>query len=256
MFESVINASAETLNHVAKLPMVLEFNTRIESSKLAPLFHPMLYGREFDHAPAAASKHHNFTHGLLLHTAEVWKTADMLYGELPDGARITHDSEFPFTRDELFVAVALHDFAKIRQYAPSSNNCWKRAQMLCNQEVWTLNECAKQGISLTDNELVGLLHAEGGYTEFEVDWRPMSVVVHAADLWSSQAMRFMWDPAKEASVLCPKCKQPMALRSGKMGDFYGCTGYPACNGIVNMRDAPDVAGVFLDFLRKNYPLPV
>ena len=29
-------------------------------------------------------------------------------------------------------------------------------------------------------------------------------------------------------VMCPECGKPMALRSGKTGKFYGCTGYPDC----------------------------
>lgn len=27
---------------------------------------------------------------------------------------------------------------------------------------------------------------------------------------------------------CPDCGSPMALRSGKFGEFYGCTAYPRC----------------------------
>ena len=27
---------------------------------------------------------------------------------------------------------------------------------------------------------------------------------------------------------CPQCGKPMALRSGKYGAFWGCTGYPSC----------------------------
>lgn len=253
VFENVVLKSSETLSYVAQLKMVEEFNEAVTKSKLQKLFEK--FGSEFDHAPAATTKHHNFTHGLLIHTAEVWQTAQLFHRVAPASASysgLCDGSQFSLA--ELFVSVALHDFAKIMQYVPSANNSWKRTNMICNQEVWTLNECAKLGISLTDNELVGLLHAEGGYTEYEVDWRPLSALVHAADLWSSQAMRCFWDPAKEAGVVCPKCKLPMSLRSGKMGDFYGCTGYPTCNGIVNMREAPDVSKVFVSFLQKNYPV--
>ncbi|MGR6092244.1 UvrD-helicase domain-containing protein [Brevibacterium sp. CSND-B09] len=32
-------------------------------------------------------------------------------------------------------------------------------------------------------------------------------------------------------VICPKCnKRTMTLRTGKFGDFYGCTGFPLCKG--------------------------
>ena len=33
--------------------------------------------------------------------------------------------------------------------------------------------------------------------------------------------------AEITDVLCPECGKPMALRKGKTGQFYGCTGYPA-----------------------------
>ncbi len=28
--------------------------------------------------------------------------------------------------------------------------------------------------------------------------------------------------------VCPQCGKPMAFRTGKFGEFLGCTGYPAC----------------------------
>jgi len=35
---------------------------------------------------------------------------------------------------------------------------------------------------------------------------------------------------------CPKCKAPMKLRTGKDGQFWGCSGYPECKGT---RPGPD-----------------
>lgn len=35
---------------------------------------------------------------------------------------------------------------------------------------------------------------------------------------------------------CPKCGSPMAKRIGKNGPFWGCTKYPACDGIENIGD--------------------
>lgn len=31
-----------------------------------------------------------------------------------------------------------------------------------------------------------------------------------------------------SSPICPKCGKKMKLRSGKFGQFWGCTGYPSC----------------------------
>lgn len=36
---------------------------------------------------------------------------------------------------------------------------------------------------------------------------------------------------------CPLCGRPMAQREGRFGPFMGCTGYPACRGIVNLPKA-------------------
>lgn len=30
--------------------------------------------------------------------------------------------------------------------------------------------------------------------------------------------------------LCPKCGNPMKMRKGKFGNFYGCSKYPSCKG--------------------------
>ncbi len=43
----------------------------------------------------------------------------------------------------------------------------------------------------------------------------------------------------DQSILCPRCGAPMVLRTAKRGaragkQFYGCSKYPACRGIVNI----------------------
>lgn len=247
--------TSASLAHVEQLPIVRDLVSRIESSKLRPLF--LAHKDAFMACSAAATRHHNFTHGLVLHTAEVWQAAQAFlkaapstvrYDELCDGTQ--------FCLDELFVAVAIHDFAKIAQYQAGENFCWAKLTMICNQETWTLRELARFGITLTDNELVGLLHAEGGYTEFAVDWRPMSVILHAADLWSSQAMAPVWNPAEALNVTCPTCKSPMRSINGKNGAFFGCTRYSAgCRGTRDSSEVPPVGEAFLTWLKKMYPLP-
>lgn len=197
------------------------------------------------HAPASTTFHHNFTHGLLIHTAEVWNAAESFHGSAP-GPK-------DYTLDELFNAVFLHDFAKIVQYEPAPGCSWKFVKMLCNQETWTLRELAKHGIALTDNELVGLLHAEGGHTKFDVSWRPLSVILHAADLWSSQVMRKVWNAAEAMAVACPKCGGAMRGINGPSGYFYGCITYPACRGTRNANEVPSAEACFAKWLKREYP---
>jgi DNA topoisomerase-1 len=38
-------------------------------------------------------------------------------------------------------------------------------------------------------------------------------------------------PNIEVEEKCPQCGRPLAIRSGKFGRFYGCTGYPECKYI-------------------------
>lgn len=38
-----------------------------------------------------------------------------------------------------------------------------------------------------------------------------------------------------AEQKCPKCGRPLALRSGKFGRFYGCTGYPECKYLMPVK---------------------
>ena len=40
-------------------------------------------------------------------------------------------------------------------------------------------------------------------------------------------------PATE-NPLCPKCNSPMVKRTGKYGEFWGCTRFPSCDGTRNI----------------------
>lgn len=40
---------------------------------------------------------------------------------------------------------------------------------------------------------------------------------------------------RQAAKRCPRCGQPMALRKGRFGAFYGCTGYPGCRYTENVK---------------------
>ena len=44
----------------------------------------------------------------------------------------------------------------------------------------------------------------------------------------------------KAEILCPKCGSPMVLRKAAKGpnagkEFYGCSRFPQCRGIVNVK---------------------
>lgn len=44
--------------------------------------------------------------------------------------------------------------------------------------------------------------------------------------------------AEGKAIKCPKCKKVMVLRSGKSGEFFGCSTYPKCNGTMKKISAP------------------
>lgn len=38
----------------------------------------------------------------------------------------------------------------------------------------------------------------------------------------------------EPTLTCPLCGNPMVLRRGKFGEFFGCVGWPECDGIQKL----------------------
>ena len=57
-------------------------------------------------------------------------------------------------------------------------------------------------------------------------------------------------PESDVQILCPRCGAPMLKRTAKKGNnagkqFYGCTNYPKCRGIVNIKNQePDLVTRF------------
>lgn len=54
---------------------------------------------------------------------------------------------------------------------------------------------------------------------------------------SAQQLDHLPQPHPEATLLCPKCSQPMARRTPRKGSragqqFWGCTRYPSCRGVI------------------------
>ena len=44
------------------------------------------------------------------------------------------------------------------------------------------------------------------------------------------------DPVSTENKTCPECGAPMVLRRSKFGKlFYGCSKYPKCHGIINIK---------------------
>lgn len=56
-----------------------------------------------------------------------------------------------------------------------------------------------------------------------------------------EAIRGAYVRAREVCG-CPACGRPMVRREGKFGPFMGCTGFPECKKIVNVRPGEPVQG--------------
>lgn len=50
-----------------------------------------------------------------------------------------------------------------------------------------------------------------------------------------EAKREQREAVNEDAPPCPQCGQPMRLRNGKSGKFWGCTAYPTCKGTLEVR---------------------
>ncbi len=46
-------------------------------------------------------------------------------------------------------------------------------------------------------------------------------------------------PAELTDIMCEKCGSPMAKRSGKYGEFLGCSNYPKCKNIISNTPTPE-----------------
>lgn len=170
--------------------------------------------------PAAVKYHHNFKGGLLRHVAE------MLEFGLPllETAKIN--------RQNFIRAVLLHDYAKLKTYKFDKAGNIRYEKLQYPVEFWTLNELAKKGLSLQDEELNALALAEGGWSEYKnLETQRLAGFLHVCDMWSSNVIK------PRMIVNCPKCGVPMVLRTGPRGDFYGCATFPNCNGSMELRDA-------------------
>ncbi len=91
----------------------------------------------------------------------------------------------------------------------------------------------------------GIFVASGSYTQAAKDLaRQCGIQLIggeelAASLKSKvSAIEPMVEPLQADTVTCPKCQSPMVRRMAKQGrnkgkEFWGCTKYPACRGIIN-----------------------
>lgn len=179
-----------------------------------------LHWNDLKYKPAAVNHHHNFAGGLLRHISEMLRFGMPL-------------AEMAGIEKESFIkAVLLHDFAKLKNYEISEAGVITYEKTPYPVEFWTMNQLAKAGIDLKDDEINALVMAEGGWSEYEgIQAGRLAALLHIADLWSAAIIK------PQQTMDCPKCGRPMVKRSGPRGDFYGCSAYPNCSSIIDISQA-------------------
>jgi restriction system protein len=93
---------------------------------------------------------------------------------------------------------------------------------------------------LLDRQIAGLERQfikEGGYTE-----RLAAARIEERARQRQPGQGDLTDRAEKDGPVCPKCGKPMALRTARRGKnagspFWGCCGYPKCNGVRQLEDA-------------------
>ena len=66
--------------------------------------------------------------------------------------------------------------------------------------------------------------------------RPTASVSYSSVNMGSRGTASSPSNAKMQAPKCPVCGAPMTVRSGRYGEFYGCTNYPSCKGTRNLGD--------------------
>ena len=117
-------------------------------------------------------------------------------------------------------------YARYARWLDNADPAMRANALLCliNQTNYLLD---KQIVALEANFIEG-----GGYSE----------QLATARLAQRNAARSKpGDPANGAALIppCPQCGKPTVLRTAKTGknegkQFWGCTGYPECRGVVNL----------------------
>jgi len=165
----------------------------------------------FNRVCAGAKHHHWWIGGLDEHCSEMIGVAFDLFDLYPG------DLKNKITKDDIVIAVFLHDFAKIWTYELLTDEDREKAPKkyleqqlfrpftgafnIVDEESKTLLELGRYGIVPTDLQWSAVLFAEGGYADANFTFNgasrtgatvmnnnPLAVIVHIADMYSSQIL--------------------------------------------------------------------
>lgn len=138
-----------------------------------------------------------------------------------------------------------------------------RNELICSEEVsrdgregWRVAYMAQVRVAVRIGD-EWITHEGTGFGESTSYVSPGQAHENAAKEAESDAMKralICWgdqfglvlysDDNEESEDLpqCPQCGKPMVLRSGKRGEFWGCTGYPNCRYTMEVGAEKDAEG--------------
>lgn len=143
--------------------------------------------------PASVKHHHNKVGGLVVHTAQVLKSALKIHKE--------YKKHLPkITSENVYIACVLHDLSKTQLYErvdseyPPSNHPYpftynKKWGRMYEHDMWTLSKANLYDLRLTYDEIMGIVQAHGGWAKLNDPINKLAVVVHCADMLSSQLIK-------------------------------------------------------------------
>jgi 23S rRNA maturation-related 3'-5' exoribonuclease YhaM len=144
-----------------------------------------IYRKQFCAATAAEYHHHSGSGGLANHTAEVIDWALRLFDEFGD-------KMFGITAENVYIAAVLHDLAKINQYrlVPPENVTFEYDRgWQFEPDIWVINEANRFGLQLNYDEMMGIIQAHGGWSKMRTPMNQLGVLIHLADMISSQLLK-------------------------------------------------------------------
>jgi DNA topoisomerase-3 len=131
---------------------------------------------------------------------------------------------------------------RFKSYKCTNKSCdfsvWKTiaGHLLSRQELETLLRDRKLG------PLTGLRSKAG---------KRFSAIVKLNDQFKTQFDFEATTEAAKTEIHCDKCGRPMAIKTGRRGEFLACTGYPDCKNALSFERDP--AGRIVPLQRKELP---
>ena len=144
---------------------------------------------EFLSMPAARKRHHHKEGGLLKHTFQVVSIALELYEK--------YKKHLPgITAESIYIVAVLHDLAKCKSYLynhrypadepyPFNHN----EEFKDEPDVWTIAKAEMYDLKLSYDEMMGIMQAHGGWSKINEPTNKLAVIIHCADIISSQIIR-------------------------------------------------------------------